>query len=336
VADLKTRYMGLALKNPVIAGATTLTCQMETIRRLEEAGAAALVTCSLFEEQVQLERLRMHEELEMFDNIHPEMTDIFPELAHAGPAEHLMWVRKAKESVSIPVIASLNCITPETWVEYAKLAAETGVDGLELNFYSTPSGVNRPGLAIEDEQAQIVREVTAAVALPVAVKLSAFYANPLHVVQRLASAGASGFVLFNRFFEPDIDADEEKNVFVWNLSSPGDYRLALRFVGLLYGQVDDLCASTGIFGGKDIAKLLLAGANVVQVVSTLFRNGIEHLGTMLSDLEGWMDAKGYETLDKVRGKLSHRQSKDPWSYTRAQYVRALIKPDPIEREYRVI
>ena len=161
MADLKTRYMGLALKNPVIAGATTLTCQMETIRRLEEAGAAALVTCSLFEEQVQLERLRMHEELEMLD--------IFPELAHAGPAEHLMWVRKAKESVSIPVIASLNCVTPGTWVEYAKLAAETGVDGLELNFYSTPSGVNRPGLAIEDEQAQIVREVTAAVAVPGAV-----------------------------------------------------------------------------------------------------------------------------------------------------------------------
>jgi dihydroorotate dehydrogenase (fumarate) len=336
VANLETSYMGLALKNPVIAGATTLTCQMETIRRLEEAGAAALVTCSLFEEEVQLERFRMQEELEMFDNVHPEMTDIFPQLEHAGPTEHLMWVRKTKESVSIPVIASLNCVNPETWVEYAKLTAETGVDGLELNFYSTPSDVGRSGAAIEDEQARIVKEVMSAVSIPVAVKLSVFYSNPLYAIQRLATAGASGFVLFNRFFEPDIDVNEQKNVFVWNLSRPGDYQLPLRFVGLLYDQVHDLCASTGIFEGKDVAKLILAGANVVQVVSTLFRNGIDHLGTMLGDLDSWMDAKGYETLDQVRGKLSHKRSKDPWSYTRAQYVRALMKPDPIERKYRVI
>lgn len=336
MANLKTSYMGLAIKNPVIAGATTLTCQMDTIRRLEEAGAAALVTCSLFEEEVQLERFRLQEELEMFDNVHPEMTDIFPQLEHAGPTEHLMWVRKAKESVSIPVIASLNCVSPETWVEYAKLTAETGVDGLELNFYSTPSDVGRSGAAIEDEQAQIVKEVTSAVGIPVAVKLSVFYTNPLHAVQRLAEAGARGFVLFNRFFEPDIDPDGEKNIFVWNLSQPGDYQLPLRFVGLLYDHVHDLCASTGIFEGKDVAKLLLAGANVVQVVSTLFRNGIDHLSTILSDLESWMDAKGYETLEQVRGTLSHKRSKDPWSYTRAQYVRALMKPDPIERKYRVI
>jgi dihydroorotate dehydrogenase (fumarate) len=309
---------------------------MEAIRRLEDVGAAALVTCSLFEEEVQLERFRMQEELAMFDNVHPEMTDIFPELEHAGPTEHLMWVRKTKESVGIPVIASLNCVNPETWVEYAKLTAETGVDGLELNFYSTPSDMGRSGAAIEDEQVQIVKEVTAAVTIPVAVKLSVFYTNPLHATQRLAEAGASGFVLFNRFFEPDIDPDAEQNIFVWNLSRAGDYQLPLRFVGLLYDQVHDLCASTGIFDGKDVAKLLLAGANVVQVVSTLFRNGIDHLGTMLDDLERWMDAKGYETLDQVRGKLSHKHSKDPWSYTRAQYVRALMKPDPIEREYRVI
>ncbi len=336
MANLRTSYMGLMLRNPVIAGATTLTCQMDTIHRLEEAGAAALVTCSLFEEEVQLERFRMQEELEMFDNLHPEMADIFPQLEHAGPTEHLMWVRKTKESVGIPVIASLNCVYPETWVEYAKLTAETGVDGLELNFYSTPGDAGRSAAAIEDEQAQIVKAVTSAVQIPVAVKLSAFYTNPLHAAQRLASAGASGFVLFNRFFEPDIDADQEQNIFVWNLSRPGDYQLPLRFVGLLYDQVHDLCASTGIFEGEDVAKLILAGADVVQVVSTLFRNGIDHLGTMLADLESWMDAKGYETLDQVRGKLSHKRSKDPWSYTRAQYVRALMKPDPIEREYRVI
>jgi dihydroorotate dehydrogenase (fumarate) len=336
MADLKTTYMGLQLKNPIVAGATTLTCQMETISRLEEAGAAAIVTCSLFEEEIQLERFQMHEELALFDNVHPEMTDIFPELEHAGPTEHLMWVRRAKESVNIPVIASLNCVTPETWVEYAKLTADTGIDGLELNFYSAPSDVSRTSLAIEDEQAQIVKEVTAAVSVPVAIKLSPYYANPLNVVQRLSAAGASGFVLFNRFFETDIDIDKEANIFPWSLSSRGDYGLTLRFVGLLYGQVRDLCASKGIFEGEDVAKLILAGANVVQVVSTLFVNGIDHLGQMLGDLETWMDAKGYETLDDVRGKLSHKHSKDPWSYTRAQYVRALMKPDPIERRYRVI
>jgi dihydroorotate dehydrogenase (fumarate) len=238
--------------------------------------------------------------------------------------------------VAIPVIASLNCVNPETWVEYAKLMAETGVDGLELNFYSTPTDIERQGGTIEDAQVQIVREVTSAVQIPVSVKLSVFYTNPLHAIQRLAEAEASGFVLFNRFFEPDIDPDTEKNVFVWNLSRPGDYQLPLRFVGLLHGHVNDLCASTGIFEGKDVAKLILAGANVVQVVSTLFHNGIDHLGTMLADLDSWMDAKGYGTLEQVRGQLSHERSKDPWSYTRAQYVRALMKPDPIEREYRVI
>jgi dihydroorotate dehydrogenase (fumarate) len=328
--------MGLALKNPIIAGASTLTCNMDTIKALEDAGAAAMVMCSLFEEQIQIERLRLQEDLMAYDGVHPEMTDIFPEVEHAGPQSHLMWVRRAKESVDIPVIGSLNCVNHETWVEYAQLMAETGIDGLELNFYSSPSQVDRTGESIIEDQVAVVREVTKQVSVPVSVKLSPFYANPLNVVVQLQEAGAKGFVLFNRFFQPDLDVDKEANAFPFNLSEPGDYGLALRFTGLLYERAADLCASTGIWTGKDVAKLVLAGADSVQVVSTLFKNRLAHLGEMLEELQGWMDAKEYESLADFRGKLSEKENRDPWAYTRAQYVRTLLKPDPIARTYKVI
>ncbi len=327
MASLNTTYMGIELKNPLIAGASSLTDRMETIKQIEDAGAGSLVCASLFEEQIQLERYRLEEELEKFDNTYAEMADVFPSLDHAGPQEHLTWVRKAKESVSIPVIASLNAVGRETWVEYAKLLEQTGVDGLELNFYATPSAFNVEGSEIEKEQLEILQEIQRAVKIPTSVKLSIYYSNPLNFIKRLDDVGVNGFVLFNRFFQPDINIAKEENIFPWNLSESNDNRLPLRFAGLLFGNVrGDICSSTGIMTGKDAVKMILAGATCVQFVSTLFKNRISHIGTMAEDIERWMDEKGYKDIDSFRGKMSKNKSSDPWVYTRAQYVKMLLKP----------
>jgi dihydroorotate dehydrogenase (fumarate) len=327
--------MGVELQNPIIAGASTLTSNMTTIEQLEEAGAGAIVISSLFEEQIQLERLQLEKDLTEYENLDPEMITVFPRLEHAGPQEHLMWVRKAKESVSVPVIASLNAVNHETWVEYAKLLQETGIDGIELNFYAAPTELEKKGDAVENEQLAIVREVRDALSIPISVKLSPFYSNPLNVISRMDAEGVNGFVLFNRFFQPDIDVDQQQNAFPFELSHEGTYGLSLRFAGLLFGRLNgDICCNTGIFTGADVVKMILAGAACVQVVSTLYRNEIAHLNTMRQALMSWMASKGYQTLADFRGKLSRKASSDPWAYTRAQYVRTLLKADPIGRTYR--
>lgn len=326
--DLSTKYLGLELKNPIIAGASRLTAHMDSIKKIEESGAGAMVIKSLFEEEIQLERLKLDQDLEKYSERHPEMISIFPRLEHAGPKEHLMWVRKTKETVSIPVIASLNAVNRETWVEYAKLLQETGIDALELNLYSVPTDFEKDASALEEEQASIVEAVQQEVTVPVAVKLSPFYSNPLHFVSRLDRLGVKGFVLFNRFFQPDIDINTQKNIFPLNLSLPIDNRLALRFAGLLHGKVEgDICSNTGVFQGEDVVKMILAGATCVQVVSTLFQNGVEHIGKMLQAIEEWMKAKGCDSLEDFRGRLSRRNIADPWVYTRAQYVKFLLNPE---------
>lgn len=329
---LRTTYLGTELRNPVIAGASSLTSSVTTIKALEQAGVGAVVISSLFEEQIQLERLQLAEELSEFDDLYAEMATVFPNLEHAGPQEHLMWVRRAKEAVNIPVFASLNAVNRETWVEYAKLLEETGVDGLELNFYATPTDFARDGATIEDEQIAIVRDIKGAVSIPFAIKLSPFYTNPLHFISRLDAEGVGGFVLFNRFFQPEIDVDEERHISPLRLSNEGDYGLSLRFAGLLFGNVGgDICCNTGLFSGEDAIKLILAGATCVQVVSTLYKNRVPHVRTLLETIEGWMAVKGYETLDDFRGKLSHGQGSDRWAYTRAQYVKLLLKPELLRR-----
>jgi dihydroorotate dehydrogenase (fumarate) len=326
--DLGTKYLGLELKNPIIAGASRLTAHMDSIKKIEESGAGAMVVKSLFEEEIQLERLKLDQDLEKYCERHPEMISIFPRLEHAGPKEHLMWVRKTKETVSIPVIASLNAVNRDTWVEYAKLLQETGIDALELNLYSVPTDFEKDASALEEEQASIVEAIQQEVTVPVAVKLSPFYSNPLHFVSRLDRLGVKGFVLFNRFFQPDIDINTQKNIFPLNLSLPIDNRLALRFAGLLHGKVEgDICSNTGVFQGEDVVKMILAGATCVQVVSTLFQNGVEHIGKMLQAIEEWMKAKGCDSLEDFRGRLSRRNIADPWVYTRAQYVKFLLNPE---------
>lgn len=330
MASLETTYMGIKLNNPVIAGASSLTSHMESIKKIEEAGAGALVIASLFEEQIQLERFKLDEDLEKFNYRHPEMINIFPCLEHAGPKEHLMWVKKAREAVKIPVIASLNAVNRETWVEYAYLLEKTGVDGLELNFFSTPSEFEREGSEIEKEQIGILREIKKNVSLPVSVKLSIHYTNPLNFIKRLDNEEVNGFVLFNRFFQPDINVEAEKHTFPFNFSSESDNRLPLRFTGLLYGNIKgDICTSTGIMNAGDVIKMILAGASCVQIVSTLFKNGISHIKIILQAMEEWMNGKKYENLESFRGKMSRKNVSDPWVYTRAQYVRLLMNPEEL-------
>ncbi|HUI73068.1 MAG TPA: dihydroorotate dehydrogenase-like protein [Spirochaetia bacterium] len=325
MADLSTRFMGLTLENPIIAGASDLTSNMDSIRHIEQAGAGAVILKSLFEEQVLLERYKLEEDLRSGENLYSEMVSIFPKLEHAGPKEHLMWVKKAKEALRIPVIASLNAVNPKTWVEYARHLADQGVDALELNFFSTPRDFDVSSSDVEEEQLEAVRSIRQAVSIPLAVKLSPFYANPLHFIRRLDQEGINGLVLFNRLFQPDINADSQSMALPFNFSTQADNRLPLRFAGLLHGKVKaDVCASTGIMTGKDVAKMILAGACSVQVVTTLYRNGVKSLAGMREELERWMASKSYAGIESFRGKLSQQNTEDSWAYTRAQYAKMLL------------
>jgi dihydroorotate dehydrogenase (fumarate) len=320
--------MGISLKNPLILGASNLVGNIDNLKKAEDAGIAAIVYRSLFEEQIQLEDYELDNQLEAYNERNAEMINLFPNLEHAGPKEHLYNLRKAKESVRIPLIASLNAVYKETWVEYAKQIEETGVDGLELNFFAVPRDMTRSGHDIIAEQIEFLKAVKAVVKLPVSVKLSSFYTNVLKTVSDLDAAGADGFVLFNRLFEPDIDVEAEKHASPWNLSSHSDHRLAIRYIGLLYDNLKaSIVANNGIYEGADIVKMILAGANAVESVSTFYHNGIKHVTAMLKELEDWMDRKEYKTLEEFRGTLSAKAINDPFVYKRAQYIDMILKSE---------
>ncbi|NQV02858.1 MAG: dihydroorotate dehydrogenase-like protein [Bacteroidia bacterium] len=334
MTDLATNYMGLNLKNPVIIGASNLVKDINDIQKMEQEGAAAIVYKSLFEEQVELERLQLSEELNQYNDRHAEMISLFPDIEHAGPTEHLHHLRTVVESVNIPVIASLNCVFDETWVEYAKLIEETGVNAIELNFYAVPGDFKKEGKSIVNEQLDIITQVKSNLKIPISVKLSPFYTNILSVIQQMYYAGVDGFVLFNRLFQPDIDLEKEEHHFPYNLSNEGDNRLSLRYVGLLYGEIrGSICANTGIYTGHDVAKMILAGADCVQVVSAIYKNGFPQVGKILKSLEEWMEEKEYATIEQFRGKLSRKNLKDPFAYKRAQYIDILMKSEEIFKLY---
>lgn len=337
MAKLNTRYMGIDLANPLVVGACSLTSNMDTIKRLEDVGAGAIVIKSLFEEQIQLKNLLMNEDLHRYDEWHAEMTSIFPELRDGGPEEHISWVRKAREAVKIPVIASLNAVNREAWVEYAKLLEGTGVNGLELNFFATPTDFSRSAKDVEEEQVSILKDVKKAVKIPISVKLSPFYTNPLNFVKRLDESGVNGFVLFNRFFDPSLDVEAEKSYFPFNLSNPNDHRLALRYVGLLSGHVTgSLCASHGIHAPSHAIEVLLAGADAFQVVSTLYRNSVGTVKVFLDEIAAWMNRKGYESVASFKGKLDANRNPDKFTYRRAQYVKLLMRPENFLAKQKII
>jgi len=306
------------------------------IHRLEEAGAAAIVYKTLFEEQIELERLQLSEELNQYNERHAEMISLFPDIQHAGPRGHLSHLRKVVESVNIPVIASLNCLFEDTWVEYSKLIEQTGVSALEMNLYTLASDFKKEGKAIINEQLAFISEVKKSLRIPVSVKLSPFYTNVLGVIQQMYHAGVDGFVLFNRFFQPDINIEKLEHHFPYNLSNEEDNRLALRFIGMLFHEIrGSLCANTGIFNGKDVIKMLLAGADCVQVVSTIYKHGPAQVTAMIKEIEEWMDRKKFENIDSFKGKLSRKMMKDPFAYKRAQYIDILMKSEEIFKNYPV-
>lgn len=334
MAKLSTNYMGLSLKNPLIAGACNLSMDSDVAKKMEDAGVSAIVFKSLFEEQINLESFQMEEELNEYVERHAEMISLFPTIKHAGPEEHMEKLRKLKESLEIPVIGSLNCVNGDTWSEYAEQMVQTGVDALELNFYASPGSYDTSSLELEDEQLQTLKDVKEKVNIPVSVKLSPFYTNLLQLIKRMDDAGVDGFVLFNRLFQPDIDSSKEDHHFPFNLSQPMDYRLPLRFAGLLYKEVKgSICSNTGIFTAEDMVKMLLAGADCVQVVSAIYKHKVPHLSTMIKDLEKWMDEKGYSGIGAFQGKLSKANVKDPYAYQRAQYVDLLMKPFELLKKY---
>ena len=337
MANLTTTYMGVELKNPLILGASNLVSKPEVIKQIEEAGIGAIVYRSLFEEQIQLESLQMDELLSEYEERNAEMTDLFPGLKHAGPKEHLYNVEKLVKSVSVPVFASLNAIYEPTWVEYAQELEKTGVAGLEINLYAVPGYFEVTGESIEDKQVQIVKAIKQVVKIPVSVKMSLFYTNPLNFIKKVDEAGADGYVLFNRFFQPEIEIEKEEYFYPWELSNPKDHMVGVRYAGLLYGKVEgSVCISRGIYDANDVIKMLLAGADVVQMVSTIYRNSPSVVSDILMDINKWMDDKGYTSLDDFRGKLSRKSMKDPFAYQRAQYVDILTKSEDIFKKYPMV
>lgn len=330
MADLSTNYMGIPISNPIVIGANSLTKNVQFLRKLEAAGAAAVVYKSLFEEQITYERIQMAEQLEEYANRNAEMGQLYPTLEHAGTNEHIYELKYVLKNTSLPIIASLNAMDDESWIDYAKKLAETGVKGLELNFYEVPGDFDKEEADIVNEQVETLKKVKQVVDIPVSVKLSPFYGNLLRTIKRFSDNGADAVVLFNRLFQPDIDIDNIELSSANLFSTGNEYRMPLRFAGLLHGNIDaQVIANSGIYEGEDIIKLLLAGADAVQVVSALYMHGAEQITNMKADLENWMKDNNFTSISDFKGKLAKKNLKDPFAYKRAQYVDILLNSDEI-------
>ena len=328
MADLRTTYMGVPLANPIVVGSSSLSKSIDSIKKLEQAGAGGLVVKSLFEEQIQMEEEEFRTRLGALDLGFSEAVSMFPKMKDGGPKQHLYWVEQARKAVKMPIFASLNCISRVTWGDYAKQLEGTGVNGIELNFYSPALDPEIAASDIEKREISILERVRAAVKIPIAVKLHPYYTSLMNVVSRMETAGANAFVLFNRLLQPDIDPDSLTRYSSVSLSSPGESLLPLRWVAMLHDRVKaDLVATTGIWTGRDVAKMVLVGAKAVQVVSVLYREQPAHIQKMLAELSSWMDAHNFANLDAFRGKLGQKQGVDAWSFARGQYIKALVGVD---------
>jgi dihydroorotate dehydrogenase (fumarate) len=332
--NLKANYMGLELDSPIIVGSSNLTTKIANLKKYQEAGAGAVVFKSLFEEQLHLENLQLSQTKDEYENRHMEMETIFPNLDHGGPKEYLASIKAAIKSVDIPVIASLNSVYDESWVDFAKQIEAAGAQALELNFYHLPTEFDTSPNDIINLQIDTVKNIKAELKIPIAVKLSPYYSNPLHLIQRLDDAGADAFVLFNKFFQPDINIETEELVIKHSLTSEGDYQLTLRFLGLLFNKINaSLCGTRGVYNGEDMIKMMLAGADTVQVVSTVVKNGPSQINLMLNQLKSWMKAKDYKSFDDFKGKLSQEKVDDEFAYQRAQYIDILMNYKDIFKRY---
>ncbi len=324
--DLSTTYLDLKLHSPLVASASPLSRDVESICRLEDAGASAVVLYSLFEEQLRQEEADLDYHLNAGTESFAESLTYFPQPSefHTGPEGYLEHIRKAKASVNIPIIASLNGSTLGGWTKFATDIERAGADALECNIYYIPTDPNLTAEDIETSYLDILRAVKSAVTIPVAVKLSPYFSNMSNMARRLDAVGADALVLFNRFYQPDIDLDEleiRPNVL---LSTSQALRLPLTWIGILYGQVKaNLAATGGVHGAEDVVKLLLVGANVTMMCSALMRHGINHLRHVERELRAWMEEHEYESVAQMQGSMSQLKCPDPAAFERAQYMRAV-------------
>jgi dihydroorotate dehydrogenase (fumarate) len=324
--DLTTRYMGLELNNPLVASASPLTGELDSLRRLEDFGAAALVLPSLFQEEIEAETARYEHLTTAYDNSWPEGLSNFPKLTDAqhGPHHYLELVRRARQALGVPVIASLNGMSNQGWTSYAKQLEQAGANGLELNIYFIPADLAATGRDVEQRYLDILRSVRAAVSIPVAIKLSPYFSSVGNMAMALHDAGADALVLFNRFYQPDLDLTRLQVLTDLKLSEPNEIRLPLLWLAVLAGRTRaSLAASTGVTGAEEVVKYLLVGADVVMTTSSLLRQGAGHMATLLAGLDQWLDARGFTSLKHVRGIMSQRSLRDPQAFERANYIKIL-------------
>jgi dihydroorotate dehydrogenase (fumarate) len=324
--DLTTRYLGLHLKHPLVASPSPLSARLDSVRELEDAGAAAIVLHSLFEEQITLESRDLDRHLSHGAESYGEALSYFPDLEdyRLGPESYLEHLRQCKAAVNVPVIASLNGVSTGGWIRYARLMQEAGADALELNEYYIPTDPDESGAQVEAMYEELVREVCAAVNIPVAVKLAPFFSSTANMCKRLADAGAKGLVLFNRFYQPDFDLETLEVTPNLVLSDSGELRLRLRWAAILYGRIDaDLAITGGVHTGHDAVKCMLAGASVAMMTSALLRHGPSHLGTVLDAMTQWMEEHGYDSVDMMQGAMSQRSCAEPAAFERANYIHVL-------------
>lgn len=326
--NLATSYMGLQLANPIVPSASPLTRSIESLQHLETAGAAAVVLPSLFEEQIEHDAMAVHAALNFGAEISAESAGgYFAEMDdyNTGAADYLDRLRAAKEALSIPVIASLNGTSTGGWTLYARVLEDAGADALELNIYLIAADRDRTGSLVEKEYLDLVHAVRAAVSIPLAVKIGPFFSSTANMAARLAAAGADGLVLFNRFYQPDIDLETLSVVPNLVLSTSDELRLVLRWMALLHGRVDaSLAATTGVHTADDVLKLVLAGADVTMMASALLKHGPDLITTVLRDVSKWLTERHYVSLDQARGSLSQRSSPDPSAFERSNYMHALV------------
>jgi len=324
--DFSTTYLNKKLRSPLVVSANPLTEKVENIRKMEDAGAGAVVLYSLFEEQLRQEELTMDHDMTQGTESFAEAISYFPEPIeyHTTSDAYLEHIRKAKAAVSIPIIASLNGSTDGGWTSFAKKIEQAGADALELNLYSIPGDPKLTPDVIEKEYLATVALVKAAVKIPVAVKLSPFFTNFANFAMQLDQLGVDGLVLFNRFYQPDIDIETRDVYPHLILSTYHDLRIPVRWIAMLYGRVKaNLAATSGVHRGEDVIKALMAGANVTMMASALIRNGIDHLRIVDSELHKWMEENEYESVEQMRGSVSQLNCENPSEFERAQYMKAL-------------
>ncbi|MFL9823540.1 dihydroorotate dehydrogenase-like protein [Rhodoplanes sp. SY1] len=326
MTDLTTRYLGLKLGSPLVASASPLCDSVDGICRLADAGVAAVVLPSLFEEQLTLESLALHADLERGADTFAEAAGFFPDLHtyNLGPDGCLELICQAKARVDIPVIASLNGVTVGGWIEYAKLMQDAGADALELNTYSIAVDPEKSAAEIEDGYVELLKAIKAQIKIPVAVKLSPFFSAPANIARRLGEAGADGLVLFNRFYQPDFDIEEREVVASLALSRPEELLVRLHWVAILYGRVKaDLAITGGVHSATDVVKSVMAGAKVACMTSALLQHGPGYAKALLRDLAAWLDAHEYESVSQMCGSMSRDAIRNPSAYERGNYMKVL-------------